>query len=496
MAGSESAYAFELSQPIEREGTMAHANAVVGHADDVSVRRAAVRMAVLTSADAPAADSVTPSPDLLTTESVLALQRRAGNAAVTNLLAHASVPIRRPRPSPRVVQRDPLSAADDPEGYTQPSGVRNVKGTELTRVEVHDLEIPGADAGDKSTRLGVAGGFQDSYGKSDTPSSETKMTNEESPAHMAVVIMPDKVDPARPIQVVLQFHGFGFRQTPHAHDPYAGYLVASGQTASAKGTVRDVDQEHWEQQISAVMADRGAGQPQIVAILVQGRGNSFFGNVPTYAYVNEVLGRIGLGGKSYSIVLSAHSGGGFALADRVKSGDADAASTKTLSQDPARAKSANAADMVVMFDAEASNAVIGWVVKQIKALATALTAPSADTKAILNASPRFRAYFVSKALDGSYPAAYNTAALKLRAALDALPAALRELRPGEVNVPDLFRIIEVKRAGASHEHLIGAVPDPHKKPDEEAKIGALADSLHATTDPTFDRNDSYTPHDR
>ena len=63
----------------------------------------------------------------------------------------------------------------------------------------------------------------------------------------------------------------------------------------SKGTVRDVDQEHWEQQIGAVSAERAAkpndqtsvAGPQIVAVLAQGRGMSDFGNVPTFDYVKD-----------------------------------------------------------------------------------------------------------------------------------------------------------------------------------------------------------------
>jgi hypothetical protein len=472
----------------------------MGHSKDLSARRPAAR----TVASRAVRDTTEPTagaPELLTPESVLALQRRAGNAAVTDLVHRGPPAVQRRKPGPKVVQRAPLPAADDPEGYTNAAGVADVRGTGLTRAEVHDLEVPGAKPGDRPTKLGVTGGFRDKYGKRDTPSFEKKMTKEASPAQMAVVIMPDKVDKDRPLQVIVQFHGFGFRQSDDAHDPYAGYLVASGKTGMKKGTVRDVDQEHWEQQISGVMSHRTAGQPQIVAILVQGRGNSSFGNVPTFTYVNTVLGRIGLGGRSYSMVLGAHSGGGFTLADKVASGgDADVADAAKLAKDPARGKSAGAADMVVMFDAEASDTLIGWVETEIAALHKALDADPGNAKKILAASPKFRAYFVSRDLKGAYAGAYRKAAIRLNKALDALPAQWRELKPHEVNVPDLFRIIEgVKRAGTTHEHIIGAVPDPtvdakdKEAMKKELQIGALADSLSATTDPTVDRDKAYVP---
>jgi len=211
---------------------------------------------------------------VLNPEWILNLQRHVGNTIVTTLIELASASA---RGSGATVQRAPLPAADDPHGYTQPQGVQNVAKTGLTRLEVHGL------------KYGVSGGFQKEYGR--RTSAEKRMTDE-SPDHMAVVIMPDKLDPDRPVQVALHFHGWGFRQEKGVKDPYAGYLVASGRTASKKGDVRDVDLEHWEQQMSAVVAARSAKQPQIVAILVQGRGKSEFGNVPTYGYVQEVFGKV------------------------------------------------------------------------------------------------------------------------------------------------------------------------------------------------------------
>src|SRR5215471_19004917 len=92
-----------------------------------------------------------------------------------------------------------------------------------------------------SVPLGVSGGFKGTYGDG-LRSSEKQMTDE-SPDNMAVVIMPDKIDKDAHYQVILHFHGWGFRQWEEgrdpwtAHDPYAGYLVASGRTASKKGTV-------------------------------------------------------------------------------------------------------------------------------------------------------------------------------------------------------------------------------------------------------------------
>jgi hypothetical protein len=157
--------------------------------------------------------------------------RAAGNRAVGGLV--------------RSLQRSP--------DYTKPQA--NVAGTGITRLEVHGLKYG-------------TGAFQQKY--SGEASDETNKTAE-SPSHMAVVLVPDTLETAKPVQVILHFHGWGFRFDENAHDPYAGYLVAKGgKGRPAAGTVRDVDQEHWEQQIASL---KGNG-PQIVTILAQGRGTS------------------------------------------------------------------------------------------------------------------------------------------------------------------------------------------------------------------------------
>jgi len=516
---------------------MGHARGLVGH--DPTLRRNDP------PADRPTAENGPGASDPLSARSLLDLQRRAGNAVVARLVGDGSARPGPGRTAARTVQRrpKPLSADADPEGYTQETGKANVRGTGLTRLEVRDLEMKG-DKG--PVKLGVSGGFQDAY----TPgrSSEKQMTDE-SPDNMAVVIMPKTIDPKAHYQVILHFHGWGFRQwkegtDPYdARDPYAGYTVASGRTASKKGTVRDVDQEHWEQQIKGVMDTRGAGQPPIIAVLAQGRGNQDFGNVPTYAYIQSVFQKAGIGVTQFSVVLSGHSGGGSVLADKVAGGDAAAVDPTTLPKGSPRAASPGAADLVVFFDAEGIVATSDVMVRDIRALGAALdkidkeeadaakaeaakaeAAAKADTskpdapkpdpakaeaakaeaakaaakrraariQAVLTAATKYRGYF---AKGGNYVIKFNKAAWNVKQALDALDAKWTTLTPGVLAVPDLFRFVEVDRPGVSHEHLIGAFPvkstDPAKAPDES--VGALADALNVTTDPTRDRGDTYRP---
>src|SRR6478609_5958918 len=241
-----------------------------------------------------------PRVETLTSRRTLALQRRAGNVAVRALLAGGPA-----------VQRAPLDPADDPQGYTRAGG-QKIVGTGTTRLVVTGLTY------------GVKGGFDGSYGK--RTSAEATMTKQ-SPDNTAVVIMPDQVTADRPVQVVLHFHGWGFRSGSDAQDPYAGYTVATGGPTSsqgAKGTVRDVDQEHWEQQIGAVARERGTAGAQIVAVLAQGRGPSDFGNVPTFDYLQDVFAHVpALASiKDFTILPSGDSGGGSTqIAAKVSGGE-------------------------------------------------------------------------------------------------------------------------------------------------------------------------------
>ena len=73
----------------------------------------------------------------------------------------------------------------------------------------------------------------------------------------------------------------------------------------------------------------------------------------------------------------------------------------------------------------------------------------------------------------------------MNATLAKLPSQWRDLTSSDVVVPDLFRIIEVDRPGASHEHVIGDTTN--------VKIGALADALTASLNPMGDRGQAFHP---
>ncbi|MGZ4273266.1 MAG: hypothetical protein ACXVRP_05825 [Solirubrobacteraceae bacterium] len=175
------------------------------------------------------------------------LMAAAGNRAVARMV--------------RTLQRD---------DYTKT--VTDVEKTGISRLEVHGLKY-GIDD------------FEARYGDKPKDVSDERHKTKESPGHMAVVLVPDTLDLDQPVQVILHFHGWGFR----SFDPYAGYLIAAKDSSASAGTVRDVAQEHWEQQIASL---KGQGA-QVVAILAQGRGKSDFGSFPTFEYVRDVLEKSG-----------------------------------------------------------------------------------------------------------------------------------------------------------------------------------------------------------
>ena len=178
-----------------------------------------------------------------------------------------------------------------------------------------------------------------------------------------------------PVQVILHFHGWGFREG----DPFAGYMVKPGGRSNPSGTVRDVALEHWEHQISSL---KGQGA-QVVAILAQGQGKSDFGRFPTFEYVRDVLEKSGrpelktlADSEKYSVVFSAHSGGGSRkMVPILGAHEADTAERSALkSQLPATAgervtNKLQPVDLVVLYEALNGDgdvdAVMNWVDGQL-----------------------------------------------------------------------------------------------------------------------------------
>jgi hypothetical protein len=78
----------------------------MGRTRDLAVRDPAVRRA-RSPEEAPAVEAGAATPDARSAESILALQRRAGNAAVARLVEDAPGRTRQRRPVAKTVQRDP-----------------------------------------------------------------------------------------------------------------------------------------------------------------------------------------------------------------------------------------------------------------------------------------------------------------------------------------------------------------------------------------------------
>ena len=416
---------------------------------------------------------------------LLRLQREAGNAAVSGALQ------RQPADSKPT---DSKAADSKPADGKRPDFTQDK--VDLAKEGVIRRVVRGL-------KYGLKGGYQSKYG--DKESFEQEKTSDQHPEHSAVVIVPDRKLGAGPVQVILHFHGFGFR----GGDPYAGYAVSSGGGGSnkmAKGTTRDYDQEHWEQQVGAVDKERAAATtpgPAVVTILVQGRGKSDFGDVPTYDYIADVFSKVPelAGVTRYSLIQTAHSGGGYKLRTNIQ--DGGQAKTNDRAKLPA-AKAGTAApipaDMVVMFDAEAmldivkkdkdtgkeisrTPAVASWAKSHVRRLDKEIRAAlaagrPADAQAAIDATPKLRAYF---APGGNYDGAYQQANREIGALIDQIPEPYGNGESSAVTVADLFRFVAVTGTKVRHESVIS------KGTAGKAEDGAMADALRASSDPTSDR---------
>jgi hypothetical protein len=174
----------------------------------------------------------------------------------------------------------PVSSIQRQPDYTKPQA--DVASSGLTRLEVHGLEFGTSKdfaPSELSYEVEVAG-------KKVVKTSDERNKTTESARQMAVVLLPDalaKPDavPPEEVLVVLHFHGWTFR----SWDPYAGYRIGKDKG----GTVRDVDQEHLEQQIGAFSKSKNV---IVVGMLAQGVGKSDFydkGTIPTFEYIRDVL---------------------------------------------------------------------------------------------------------------------------------------------------------------------------------------------------------------
>jgi hypothetical protein len=371
--------------------------------------------------------------------------------------------------------------------YTKPQ--TNVAGSGMTRLEVHGLTFgTGQDFAPDTWTV------TDKKGKVTTYTSHERDKTKESASHMAVVFVPDalaKLDQVdkldKPVQVLLHFHGWGFR----GGDPYAGYRIGKDKG----GTVRDVHQEHLEQQVGAFVKNNG---PLVVGILAQGVGTSDFGDIPTFEYIRDVLLKSKVpalakvaNDENYSVVLSAHSGGGSnQVVPMMRRAEAETAERSRLASQKAGkdgrvVNKLQPVNLIVLFEALNGpgdvDAVVNWVKQQINRLEPVLKAaasrPDAKAQAELAATPKLRGYFGDRTSD--YATRYKGLNDKIcKEIADRVPAAW------QADVGDLFRIIPVDDPAGlrevQHEEVISGIgPAPAS--------GTLSDALSASRSPASDR---------
>jgi len=147
----------------------------------------------------------------------------------------------------------------------------------------------------------------------------TSVHTTEGADHRAIVLVPEGFKPDKPVEVLLYFHG----HTEAWRKQYAGLRQRSFKETKATeeagltndNTVRDVALDQIEQQLDK------SGHRQMIGILAQGGPQHEFGIINTDDYIRDALTRTTtefptkLKGipSSWSVILSGHSGGGFAV---------------------------------------------------------------------------------------------------------------------------------------------------------------------------------------
>jgi hypothetical protein len=306
----------------------------------------------------------------LDTARIVALQRLAGNAAVTALLTS--------------VQRD----TEWPDAKTM-NKKRDVRGGEVIRYPIYPLSVGNQSKNKHGSAV-------------------------EAADKRAIVLVPAKLKPAKEVDILFHLHGH-----------YIGWREATqddGDMGAVKGQVRDEGEEGIVDGLP----------PDMIAILPQGTTDSEFGDLDVTSYAEAALKMVPKweGAKPRRVVFSAHSGGGGVL--NPKLGPENSAKftkpkkDETKKQKEARELAAEKAAKkfdddwqkrqahppatlptglreVTLFDAingphELSHATV-WVTDNIKAdLAALENKPESEQYKYLKDRVRFRAYYSN----GSY----------------------------------------------------------------------------------------------
>ncbi|PZV00212.1 MAG: hypothetical protein DCF24_07740 [Cyanobium sp.] len=240
---------------------------------------------------------------------------------------------------------------------------------------------------------GIAGG---------STSKDPQSAAREAADNRTIALLPASLDTMQRVDVVLHLHGHnvGYRQraTKGTDDETLGV-----------GTVRDIESDRIEQQITA-------SKRPIIGILPQGTASSGFGNLNADAYIAEVfkkLTAVGAWGPQAAapmigrVILSGHSGGGGRISE--------------MMAEPGTPRLSSALKEVTLFDAINGPGELGivtnWVLQHLGTelaalmylgMGSGIETPAQTT--YLQKSIRFRAYYTN----GSYQERH----LKLQKTID------------------------------------------------------------------------------
>lgn len=366
---------------------------------------------------------------------IMLLQRLAGNRAVGTLLRGASM------------QRD--------------------IGWPDARDKGWNKEPRTVDAKHRMVRLPLAGLTKGNREKSPNKAK----TDEEADGRVIAWVHPD-LKPTEAVQVLVHLHGLTSRPV----DPFAGWrennadpktdesakAMAAWKDAAKKARrakkpepdafvnplankVRDVERDRIGQQIEEI------SDPQIMAVLPQGTGlggDSAFGkDFDADAIVDEVLKRLKTEGqigeiKNYTIILSAHSAGGAAVASAL------------------RGKRTSRVGGLILFDAlwgepskddptktvsRQRDALLNWIKAGCEGLAPVLKDPAktpADKKAAIAALPGVRGIW-----EGGYARTYED----LQSRIDA---TVKASIPRDYVQAVKSRFV-ITKVGTTHDQIVG-----------------------------------------
>ncbi len=287
-------------------------------------------------------------------ETLVQLQQAAGNKAASALLQ---------RTANGTVQRDHSDATSG--GATTKTGAAvpksgNWNAQDVVIGAVRRVPIEGLSSGNVrgDENLGAEWGGE----------GQVKTITEEKSAGKAIVLLPEPLGPAvKTVDVMVYLHGFGigFRQRIHTRQKTItvrdrlkkDHKKLVDEEGMEQGTVRDIEVDHMEEQLSAVNAAAAqAGGRPMVAVLPQGtytagKGRPQFGEIfLSEAYLNEVWGMISAlknvaRGRA---VLAGHSGAGGTLGPMLGNAVDDKGELKSGSDQEDAGLPANLAEVVLV----------------------------------------------------------------------------------------------------------------------------------------------------